>query len=210
MIALNEVISEDYHDGPETVTDLELKADTSVSLEIQFQLNRIPFCESHRAVNCVSDYRHYISGLLRYSRNTKNVTGKTFTLARAVIRILWEKDTKILIFTRSNSAADFYIKEYLHPYVESGLIDATPLRIYYRYMEEQQLRWKTIHGLFLHAKTKWEDEVAVKLLCTGGSLTTTLDFKIKLSSDLCRALLVVEERFTYGLHEYPEIYFRDK
>ncbi|XKL63729.1 hypothetical protein PGB90_006093 [Kerria lacca] len=121
-----------YVYSAETVTDLELKADTSVSLEIQFQLNRIPFCESHRAVNCVSDYRHYISGFIRYSRNTKNVTGKTFTLARAVIRILWEKDTKILIFTRSNSAADFYIKEYLHPYVESGLIDATPLRIYYR------------------------------------------------------------------------------
>lgn len=42
-----------------------------------------------------------------------------------------EKDTKILICTHSNSAADLYIKEYLHPYVQSGLKEAHPLRIYY-------------------------------------------------------------------------------
>lgn len=40
-----------------TVSDLKLKADTSVTLEMQFQLNRIPFCEWHQAVDCVSDYR---------------------------------------------------------------------------------------------------------------------------------------------------------
>lgn len=48
----------------ETVTDLELKPDTSVSLEIQFQLNRIPFCEWHQAVDCVSDYRIIFPDLL--------------------------------------------------------------------------------------------------------------------------------------------------
>lgn len=39
-----------------TVTDLKLKPDTSVTLEMQFQLNRIPFCEWHQAVDCVSNY----------------------------------------------------------------------------------------------------------------------------------------------------------
>lgn len=58
-------------------------------------------------------------------------TGKTYTLARAVKHILMEKDTKILICTHSNSAADLYIKEYLHPYVQAGLKEAHPLRIYY-------------------------------------------------------------------------------
>lgn len=52
-------------------------------------------------------------------------------MARAVKHILQEKDTKILICTHSNSAADLYIREYLHPYVQSGLKEATPLRIYY-------------------------------------------------------------------------------
>jgi len=36
-----------------------------------------------------------------------------------------------LICTHSNSAADLYIKDYLHPYVEEGHTEARPLRIYY-------------------------------------------------------------------------------
>lgn len=58
-------------------------------------------------------------------------TGKTYTLAQAIKHILLEEDTKILICTHSNSAADLYIKEYLHYYVQAGLKEATPLRIYY-------------------------------------------------------------------------------
>ena len=58
-------------------------------------------------------------------------TGKTYTLARAVKHILQEKDTRILICTHSNSAADLYIKEYLHSYVQSGFTEARPLRMYY-------------------------------------------------------------------------------
>lgn len=41
----------------QSVADLKFKQDTSVTLEVQFQLNRIPFCEWHQAVDCVSDYR---------------------------------------------------------------------------------------------------------------------------------------------------------
>lgn len=41
---------------------------------------------------------------------------------------------------RLNSAADIYIREYLHPAVAEGRYEATPLRIYYRH------RWvATVH-----------------------------------------------------------------
>lgn len=36
--------------------------------------------------------------------------------------------SRILICTHSNSAADLYIKDYLHPYVEAGNPEARPLR----------------------------------------------------------------------------------
>lgn len=35
---------------------------------------------------------------------------------------------RVLICTHSNSAADLYIKDYLHPYVEAGNPHARPLR----------------------------------------------------------------------------------
>lgn len=48
------------------------------------------------------------------------------------------------------SAADLYIKEYLHPYVEAGNSEARPLRIYYRnrwvttvHTDVQQVRYST-------------------------------------------------------------------
>ncbi|KAJ8283665.1 hypothetical protein COCON_G00025150 [Conger conger] len=67
-------------------------------------------------------------------------TGKTFTLAQAVKHILKQPDTRVLICTHSNSAADLYIKDYLHPYVEAGNPHARPLRVYFRN------RWvKTVH-----------------------------------------------------------------
>ncbi|XP_043941030.1 probable helicase with zinc finger domain [Protopterus annectens] len=67
-------------------------------------------------------------------------TGKTFTLAQAVKHILQQQDTRVLICTHSNSAADLYIKDYLHPYVEVGNLHARPLRVYFRN------RWvKTVH-----------------------------------------------------------------
>lgn len=153
------------------VTELKLKADTSKTLEMQFQLNRIPFCEWHQAVDCISNYRIIFPDLLQVPElpetdenkwteddsklNEKQKeavvaitlprdtplppvliigpfgTGKTYTLAQAIKHILKEPDSKILICTHSNSAADLYIKDYLHSYVKSGLKEATPLRIYY-------------------------------------------------------------------------------
>ena len=62
-------------------------------------------------------------------------TGKTFTLGKAIESLLKdEKDEKkkILICTHSNSAADLYIKEYLHPYLLANKeANKKLLRVYY-------------------------------------------------------------------------------
>ncbi|KAG8254716.1 hypothetical protein J6590_005275 [Homalodisca vitripennis] len=58
-------------------------------------------------------------------------TGKTYTLAQAIKEVLLQPNTRVLVCTHSNSAADLYIKDYLHPYVEAGHEEARPLRIYY-------------------------------------------------------------------------------
>uniref|UniRef100_A0A8V5GWL3 Uncharacterized protein n=1 Tax=Melopsittacus undulatus TaxID=13146 RepID=A0A8V5GWL3_MELUD len=56
-------------------------------------------------------------------------TGKTFTLAMATIEILRQPNTRVLICTHTNSAADIYIREYFHNYVTDGHPWAVPLRI---------------------------------------------------------------------------------
>ncbi|NWH59870.1 HELZ2 Helicase, partial [Geococcyx californianus] len=56
-------------------------------------------------------------------------TGKTFTLAMATIEILKQPNSRVLICTHTNSAADIYIREYFHNYVTSGHPRAVPLRI---------------------------------------------------------------------------------
>ncbi|XP_046366711.2 probable helicase with zinc finger domain isoform X1 [Haliotis rufescens] len=59
-------------------------------------------------------------------------TGKTFTMAQAAKQVLQQDDTRILICTHSNSAADLYIREFFHPYVEDNHPEARPLRVLYR------------------------------------------------------------------------------
>ncbi|NXK32794.1 HELZ2 Helicase, partial [Piprites chloris] len=56
-------------------------------------------------------------------------TGKTFTLAMATLEILRQPNTRVLICTHTNSAADIYIREYFHHYVINGHPWAVPLRI---------------------------------------------------------------------------------
>ncbi|XP_025971845.2 3'-5' exoribonuclease HELZ2 [Dromaius novaehollandiae] len=56
-------------------------------------------------------------------------TGKTFTLAMATMEILRQPNTRVLICTHTNSAADIYIREYFHNYVTKGRPWAVPLRI---------------------------------------------------------------------------------
>ncbi|XP_044529899.1 probable helicase with zinc finger domain isoform X2 [Gracilinanus agilis] len=166
----------------ECCEELNLRADCEMQVELQFQLNRLPLCEMHYALERIRD-----NGILfpdvsmtptipwspnrqwdeqldpRLNAKQKEAvlaittplsiqlppvliigpygTGKTFTLAQAVKHILQQQDTsRILICTHSNSAADLYIKDYLHPYVEAGNPQARPLRVYFRN------RWvKTVH-----------------------------------------------------------------
>ena len=62
-------------------------------------------------------------------------TGKTFTLGKAMESLLADESNekkKILICTHSNSAADLYIKEYLHPYLLANKeANKKLLRVYY-------------------------------------------------------------------------------
>lgn len=154
------------------VSDLNLVADTDFQADIQFQLNRLSYCEWHHAIDKIADYkiifpetflepsipwtpRKQWSDQLDPKLNSKqkeavlaittptNValppilligpfgTGKTFTLASSIKQLLLQPETRILICTHSNSAADLYIKDYLHSWVEEGNEDARPLRVYY-------------------------------------------------------------------------------
>ncbi|CAH1794723.1 unnamed protein product [Owenia fusiformis] len=71
-------------------------------------------------------------------------TGKTFTLAQAALQILNQSGSRVLICTHSNSAADLYIKDYFHPYIEKGHKEAKPLRIVFKG------RWiQTVHQTIL-------------------------------------------------------------
>ncbi|XP_042232621.1 probable helicase with zinc finger domain isoform X2 [Homarus americanus] len=162
------------------VSALRLTDDEEVTVEVQFQLNRLPLCEMHAALdrlpsldmifpdvtlepaipwNPINDmccsHRQWGESLdAKLNPKQKEAlvaitaptglvlppiliigpygTGKTYTLAQGIKQILQESDTRILICTHSNSAADLYIKEYLHPYVMAGHKEAKPLRIYYR------------------------------------------------------------------------------
>uniref|UniRef100_A0A4W4ECY5 Probable helicase with zinc finger domain n=1 Tax=Electrophorus electricus TaxID=8005 RepID=A0A4W4ECY5_ELEEL len=161
--------------------ELSLVPDRELQVELQFQLNRLPLCEMHYALDRLRDNSILFPDVsltptipwspnrqwdeqLDPRLNTKQKeailaittplsinlppvliigpygTGKTFTLAQAVKHILKQPDTRVLICTHSNSAADLYIKDYLHPYVEAGNPHAKPLRVYFRN------RWvKTVH-----------------------------------------------------------------
>uniref|UniRef100_A0A1B6CI26 C3H1-type domain-containing protein n=1 Tax=Clastoptera arizonana TaxID=38151 RepID=A0A1B6CI26_9HEMI len=151
---------------------LSLKTDTDFSMDVQFQLNRVPYCEWHHAIDKIADFRiifpeTYLEPNIPWSPqrqwsetvdtrlNLKQKeavvaittpiahtlppiliigpfgTGKTYTLAQAIKEVLLQSNTRVLVCTHSNSAADLYIKDYLHPYVEQGHEEARPLRIYY-------------------------------------------------------------------------------
>uniref|UniRef100_A0A3B1IM46 Probable helicase with zinc finger domain n=1 Tax=Astyanax mexicanus TaxID=7994 RepID=A0A3B1IM46_ASTMX len=165
----------------ECCDELGLAPDRELQVELQFQLNRLPLCEMHYALDRLRDNSILFpdTGLTptipwspnrqwdeqldpRLNAKQKEAilaittplsinlppvliigpygTGKTFTLAQAVKHILKQPDSRVLICTHSNSAADLYIKDYLHPYVEAGNPHARPLRVYFRN------RWvKTVH-----------------------------------------------------------------
>ncbi|KAG7468665.1 hypothetical protein MATL_G00145460 [Megalops atlanticus] len=146
-------------------SDLDLQKGTTHTMEIQFQLDRIPFCHCHRAVDLLPDVERVLPDLslcgvqeIRGEHPELNPkqraamalivgdvsgppsvapvliygpfgTGKTFTLARAAKEILKQPGTRLLICTHTNSAADLYVKDHFHEYVQSGHSEARPLRV---------------------------------------------------------------------------------
>lgn len=156
----------------DTVKALNIKHEDEIKLDIQFQPNRLTYCEWHMAVDKIADYKIIFpdtkigpdipwnpkrqwDATLDSKLNSKqkeavltitspiNIrippilligpfgTGKTYTLAQIIKQLLGQSEARILICTHSNSAADLYIREYLHPWVEGGIAEAKPLRIYY-------------------------------------------------------------------------------
>ncbi|XP_070187827.1 probable helicase with zinc finger domain isoform X2 [Littorina saxatilis] len=156
------------------VSDLNLTCDVEFHAQIQFQLNRLPKCEMHSAVDSLPTLNIVFPSVknipplppplekvlsaveeMRLNEQQREAiltitspvgtkqpplliigpfgTGKTYTLAQAAKLVLEQEDTRILICTHSNSAADLYIKDFLHPYVEDGHVEARPLRVYYRH-----------------------------------------------------------------------------
>ncbi|XP_040566759.1 probable helicase with zinc finger domain [Lepeophtheirus salmonis] len=180
----------------EIVKRYELKEDDTFEVEIQFQLNRLPICEMHLAVDRLPDLELVYPNLdtevvipwstgkqwsdeFDGSLNPKQReavlaitspidvilppiliigpygTGKTFTLGQSLKMLLKDRSNRILVCTHSNSAADLYIREYLHPYVtemkaardnveETETSPIKVLRVYY------ENRWvKTVHDTVL-------------------------------------------------------------
>ncbi|KAK0087137.1 hypothetical protein PV325_001698 [Microctonus aethiopoides] len=161
------------------VERLNLKPDTDVKMCVQFVLNRMPFCEWQRAVDCLPDTGlvfpdpHFQlsirlpsvlesngewSDLLDNRLNDKQReavtlmvapneiylppilllgpygTGKTFTIAQALLIMLLQNPlNKVLLCTQSNSAADLYVKEFFDAWFTSTNEQRLkPMRIYYK------------------------------------------------------------------------------
>ena len=152
----------------------ELKDEEEFEVEVQFQLNRLPLCEMHHAVDRLPDLSLVYPDIrekivipwspgkqwgddLNAKLNPKQReavvaittplvislppiliigpygTGKTFTLGQAIKMLLsQENHRRVLVCTHSNSAADLYIREYLHPFIEKeGNSGIKLLRVYY-------------------------------------------------------------------------------
>ncbi|KAJ1529194.1 hypothetical protein ONE63_005999 [Megalurothrips usitatus] len=156
----------------DTVMEYDISGKAEFHAEVQFQLNRLQYCEWHKAVDSIMDYKilfpeTFLEPDIPWSpqRQWKEIkdaklnvkqkeaivaittplsvnlppvliigpfgTGKTYTLAQAIKQLLTVPDYRVLVCTHSNSAADIYIQDYLHPYVLNGHGDVRPLRIYY-------------------------------------------------------------------------------
>ena len=164
------------------VEDYNLKDQKELRVEVQFQLNRIPLCEMHYAVDKLPDLELVYPDIkskpvipwtpgkqwslegMDNKLNTKQReaivaitaprsillppilligpygTGKTFTMGQAIKILLKKQSAKVLVCTHSNSAADLYISEYLHPFIEENP-SLKLVRVYYKH------RWvKTVNA----------------------------------------------------------------
>lgn len=170
--------------SPKMVSDFDLKDGERVEVEVQFQLNRVPLCEMHLAVDKLPDIRYVypdvksnanvpvpwsparqwadgmVSDLNPKQREaivaiTSQLstpappiliigpygTGKTYTLGHSIKLLLKQPTSRVLVCTHSNSAADLYIRDYLHPFIQANL-EVKLVRVYYRH------RWvQTVHNV---------------------------------------------------------------
>ena len=168
-------------------------------VQVQFVLSRMPFCEWHRAIDCLpnthlvfppSTHRygedHYVwnnrwdrmvQTHILNERQKKAVavimapkeeilppilllgpfgTGKTSTIAQALrIMLLDDLDSKIILCTQSNSAADLYVKEFFDVwYRESNNQRLKPLRIYYKGRTRNTVKAQSVIQLISIFKSK--------------------------------------------------------
>ncbi|XP_028314617.1 helicase with zinc finger domain 2-like isoform X2 [Gouania willdenowi] len=136
--------------------DLRLKGDESYQMEVQFQLERLKFCNMHKAVDLLQDTKNVIPDLQNCRIPDSNTTceklntrqqsaiafitgktndddlvapfliygpfgtGKTLTLATAARELCNNPLNKVLICTHTNSSADLYVREHLHPFLEKN------------------------------------------------------------------------------------------
>ncbi|KAM7296200.1 putative helicase with zinc finger domain [Ixodes scapularis] len=105
-------------------------------------------------------------------------TGKTFTLAQAMLQVLRQEGTRVLVCTHSNSAADLYVLDYLDKLVHNQP-EARPLRVLYQYrfpasMDKRMLQYclqvpreqQTKSGPWFRAPTKEELEAHRVIITT--------------------------------------------
>ncbi|OAD53813.1 putative helicase with zinc finger domain [Eufriesea mexicana] len=153
---------------------LNLVADTDMHVQVQFLLNRLPFCEWHKSVDSLPDIglvflnkiyvdmketdildvecKNVVSLLNTKQKKALSAityptdflmppilllgpfgTGKTFTISQAIRVLLTEcTQSKILLCTHSNSAADLYVKEFFDVWYKFEKNPRLkPIRIYY-------------------------------------------------------------------------------
>ncbi|XP_020390062.2 helicase with zinc finger domain 2 isoform X1 [Rhincodon typus] len=153
--------------SPRCHTELAFHKGSHHNVEIQFQLDRLPFCFRHQAVdklpneqiifpdivNCsIPQFTDpiltgnqkqraavaFIAGKTSGGKSAPPLliygpfgTGKTFTLATAALEIVKKPNTRLLLCTDTNSAADLYVKDYFHFQVDAGNLQGRPLRMKY-------------------------------------------------------------------------------
>ncbi|XP_072734950.1 3'-5' exoribonuclease HELZ2 isoform X1 [Ciconia boyciana] len=128
---IDQLLFRQWHQAVDCLLDEKLVLPDVASCSVPYSL-RSPQKGNSKQKLAIS----FITGLATSSRQVPPLliygpfgTGKTFTLAMATMEILKQPNTRVLICTHTNSAADIYIREYFHNYVTSGHPWAVPLRI---------------------------------------------------------------------------------
>ncbi|NWV61444.1 HELZ2 Helicase, partial [Malurus elegans] len=130
---IDQLLFRQWHQAVDSLLDEKLVLPDVASCSIPYSLGS-PQEGNSKQKQAIS----YITGQQTTSRQVPPLliygpfgTGKTFTLAMATLEILKQPNTRVLICTHTNSAADIYIREYFHNYVTTGHPWAVPLRIVY-------------------------------------------------------------------------------